>query len=130
MYALEDGGERMDYGEGSAIREPTTGKGDMYSLPSAAILRLSRHCELGANKYGRRNYMNGMPVSRFLDSALRHIFKYLDGTDNEDHLAAAAFNILGAMQMEMRNPDMQDIPERKDKEVYNYGTQTNDSYQY
>lgn len=102
------------------MREPTDGKGDMYSLPPAAMLRLSRQYEQGAAKYSQKNYMKGIPVSRFMDSALRHIFKYLDGMDDEDHLSAAAFNILGAMQMENRNPDMQDIEERAGKSTFEY----------
>jgi len=118
--SLDDSGKRINYGEGKAEREPNTGKGDMYSLPPAALLRLSMHYELGSRKYSQRNYMKGIPVSRFMDSALRHMIKYLDGMDNEDHLAAAAFNVLGAMQMELRNPDMQDIEERKDKNVFRY----------
>ena len=117
---LTDNGNRISYGEGNAIREPTDGKGDMYSLPPAAMLRLSKHLELGALKYSPRNYLKGILVSRFIDSALRHLFKYLDGMDDEDHLSAVAFNILGAMQMECRNPDMQDIPERKGKKIYDY----------
>ena len=117
---LEDTGVRIDFGEGKAIREPTIGKGDMYSLPPAALLRLSKHYELGALKYSRKNYMKGILVSHFMDSALRHIWKYLDGNDTEDHLSAAAFNILGAMQMELRNPDMQDIEERKGKNIFQY----------
>lgn len=120
---LPDTGKRENYGPTGAIREPTDGKGDMYSLPPAAILRLSRHYELGSRKYSQRNYMKGMPVSRFMDSALRHLFKYLDGADDEDHLAAAAFNVLGAMQMELRNPEMLDIPERQGKNVFEYWEQ-------
>ena len=119
-YKLEDTGVRIEFGEGKGIREPTIGKGDMYSFPPAALLRLSKHYELGSLKYSRKNYMKGLPVSHFMDSALRHIYKYLDGNDLEDHLAAAAFNILGAMQMELRNPDMLDIEERKEKNVFQY----------
>lgn len=103
-----------------ANRDMADGKGDMFSLPAAAILRLSRHYELGAKKYSRLNYQMGIPVSSFMDSALRHIFKYLDGWDDEDHLSAAAFNILGAIQMEERNPDMQDVEARKGKNTFSY----------
>lgn len=101
--------------ESGAVRDDVEGKGDMFSLPPAAIIRLSKHYEIGAKKYTRLNYMKGIPVSSFMDSALRHIFKYLDGWDDEDHLSAAAFNILGAMQMEERNPEMNDIESRKGK---------------
>jgi hypothetical protein len=111
---IKDSGTRREF-ETGAVRDMAEGKGDMYSLPAAAIIRLSKHYELGAKKYSRLNYQKGIPVSSFMDSALRHIFKYLDGCDDEDHLSAAAFNVLGAMQMEERSPDMQDVEARKTK---------------
>lgn len=119
MAEIKDSGERREFGTG-AVRDMADGKGDMYSLPPAAILRISKHYELGAKKYSRHNYMKGIPISSFMDSALRHIFKYLDGWDDEDHLAAAAFNILGAIQMEERNPDMQDVEARIGKQDFTY----------
>lgn len=84
---IKDSGNRREFTSG-AVRDIQEGKGDMVSLPNAAILRLSKHYEAGAKKYGRWNYTKGIPVSSFMDSALRHIFKYLDGWDDEDHLAA------------------------------------------
>lgn len=116
---LPDSGERRHF-ETGAQRDMAEGKGDMFSLPAAAILRISKHYELGAKKYNRLNYQKGIPISAFMDSALRHIFKYLDGMDDEDHLSAAAFNILGAIQMEERNPDMQDVESRKGKNSFPY----------
>lgn len=107
-----DSGTRREFATG-AVRDMSEGKGSMYAMPPAAIIRLSKHYEAGAKKYTMHNYMKGIPVSSFMDSALRHIFKYLDGQSDEDHLAAAAFNILGAMQMEERNPDMVDVEARK-----------------
>lgn len=118
---LKDSGARRDFGTG-AVRDAADGKGDMFSLPPAAMLRLSRQYEAGAKKYTRLNYMKGIPISSFMDSALRHIFKYLDGWDDEDHLSAAAFNILGAIQMEERNPEMQDVDSRAGKAEFNYPT--------
>lgn len=111
---LKDSGTRREFDTG-AVRDCAEGKGDMFSLPPAAIIRLSKHYELGAKKYTRHNYMKGIPISSFMDSALRHIFKYLDGQRDEDHLSAAAFNILGAMQMEERNPEMNDVDARKEE---------------
>jgi hypothetical protein len=116
---IKDSGQRRQFNTG-AVRDMQEGKGDMVSLPNEAILRLSRHYENGAKKYGRWNYTKGIPVSSFMDSALRHIFKYLDGQDDEDHLSAAAFNILGAMEMEAKHKELIDIPNRKDKKVFNY----------
>ena len=116
---IKDSGERTDFSTG-AVRDMHEGKGDMVSLPNAAILRLSKHYEAGAKKYGRWNYTKGIPCSSFLDSALRHLFKYLDGWDDEDHLAAAAFNVLGAMEMEAHHPGMNDLPNREGKCCFNY----------
>ena len=114
-YGLHDSGERRAFPTG-AVRDMAEGKGDMYSLPAAAILRLSKHYEAGAKKYGRLNYQKGIPISAFMDSALRHIFKYLAGHNDEDHLSAAAFNVLGAIQMEETHPEMMDVEARILKE--------------
>lgn len=116
---LKDSGERREFTTG-AVRDMAEGKGDMLSMPWESILRLSKQYEAGAQKYGRFNYQKGIPVSSFMDSAMRHISKYLCGADDEDHLSAAAFNILGAMLMENTNPEMQDLPNRKGKNTYGY----------
>ena len=116
---IKDSGERTMF-ESGAVRDMHEGKGDMVSLPNSAILRLSKHYESGAKKYGRWNYTKGIPVSSFLDSALRHIFKYLDGWDDEDHMSAAAFNILGAMEMEAKHKELIDIPNREGKKTFDY----------
>lgn len=47
-----------------------------------------------------------------LDSAIRHLMKYMDGWQDEDHLCAAATNLLMAMWTEEKHPEMQDIPAR------------------
>ena len=109
-----------------AIRDSATGKGDMFAMPAAALLRLSKHYEQGSIAYGRLNYQKGMPCSRLLDSAKRHIEKYLDGQDDEDHLSAAAWNILAALQMEERNPTMQDIEARHGKKTVFYEDEKGD----
>ena len=116
---IEDSGSRTEFKTG-AVRDMHEGKGDMVSLPTAAILRLSKHYENGAKKYGRWNYSKGIPVSSFLDSALRHLFKYLDGWDNEDHLSACAFNVLGAMEMEAKHKELIDLPNRNGKNTFDY----------
>ena len=116
---IKDSGDRTKFDTG-AVRDLHEGKGDMISLPWDALLRISVHYENGAKKYGRFNYQKGIPVSYFIDSAMRHLAKYMSGWDDEDHLSAAAFNILGALQMEETNPDMCDLPQRKTKRKYNY----------
>ena len=45
---------------------------------------------------------------------------YRCGMDDEDHLAAAAFNVFGAMLMENTMPEMQDLPLRQGKNTFDY----------
>ena len=116
---IKDSGERTEF-ESGAVRDMHNGKGDMASLPWEAVLRLSKHYEAGTIKYKRWNYRLGIPVSSFIDSACRHLAKYQCGCDDEDHLAAAAFNILGAMLMENTMPEMVDLPMREGKKTYGY----------
>ena len=111
MTTLHDSGERREFDSG-AVRDMQEGKGRCDLLPACALLRLSRHYEAGAAKYEPRNWEKGMPVSVMIDSGIRHILKYLDGWTDEDHLCAAAWNILGAMWMEEKRPDLIDIPAR------------------
>ena len=116
---IKDSGERTTFNPG-AQRDMHSGKGDMASIPWEAILRLSKHYENGAEKYERWNFRKGIPVSSFIDSACRHLAKYQCGCDDEDHLSAAAFNILGAMLMENTMPEMQDLPMRKGRNTFAY----------
>ena len=116
---IKDSGERTTFSTG-AQRDLSVGKGDMLSMPWAALLRLSKLYENGARKYKRYNYMRGIPTSSFIDSAMRHLAKYCAGEDDEDHLASAAFNVLGAMLMEESYPDMCDIPMRDGKNKFKY----------
>ena len=76
---IDDGGERMSYGEGKAVREPSTGKGRYDLITPFGIARLAKWYELGAAKYADRNWEKGMPFSRYIDSAKRHIDKYIMG---------------------------------------------------
>ena len=116
---IKDSGERTVLTTGS-VRDKNEGKGDMASIPWESILRLSKHYENETKKYQRWNFRKGIPVSSFIDSACRHLAKYQCCTDDADHLAAAAFNVLGAMLMENTMPDMNDLPLRKGKKTFNY----------
>ena len=53
----------------------------------------ARYMELGATKYGDRNWEKGQPLSRYLDSACRHLSKYMMGMRDEPHLLACRWNI-------------------------------------
>lgn len=109
---IKDSGERREFATG-AVRDMQEGKGRCDLLPACAILRLARHFEAGAIKYSERNWEKGIPIHSFIDSAIRHTMKYLDGYTDEDHLCAAAWNLMCAMWMEEKHPELQDIPTRR-----------------
>lgn len=98
---VKDSGSRQEFATGS-VRDNPEGRGRYDLLPPYAIFRLARHYENGAKKYGDRNWEKGQNLSRYLDSAIRHLFKYLGGSRDEDHLAAAAWNALAFIETEHR----------------------------
>ena len=55
---------------------------------------LAVHFENGARKYGDNNWQKGQPLSRYYASAFRHLLAVRDGREDEDHLAAVAWNVL------------------------------------
>ena len=112
--AIKDSGERTTFSTG-AVRDMHEGKGRMDLLPRAAIIEVSKHCENGAKKYGEHNVDRGIPTHSLLDSAMRHAAKYLDGQDDEDHLLAAAWNLLWAIEMRCKKPECVDTPWREEK---------------
>lgn len=94
MFMVCDTGKRQKFVTG-AIRDTNAGRGRFDLLPAYAILRLAKHYEAGSNKYPERNWEKGQPLSRFIDSALRHLFSFMDGDRTEDHLAAVLWNVAG-----------------------------------
>ena len=101
----------MQQFETGAVRD-TGGKGRMDLLPMCALIRISKHMEDALTHYPERNWEKGLPMHSMLDSAMRHLAKYLDGMTDEDHLCAAATNLLMALWTEEKRPDLQDIPSR------------------
>jgi hypothetical protein len=67
-------------------------------LKALAYTRLAIHYQNGAIKYDKNNWRKGQPVSRYYDSAMRHLWKIeLDYTD-EDHYAALLWNLIAIIQ--------------------------------
>ena len=75
---IKDSGERTEFGTG-AVRDMHSGKGRMDLLPWEALMEVSKHCEEGALKYGERNCEKGIPIHSLIDSAFRHLAKYMMG---------------------------------------------------
>lgn len=98
---IKDSGERTRFDTG-AVRDMHTGKGRMDLLPWEALVEVSKHCEEGALKYGERNCEKGIPIHSLIDSVFRH-------------LRAACWNCLFALYMEIKHPELQDIPTRMEE---------------
>lgn len=58
------------------------------------LLETAVHFEEGAVKYGEMNWQKGLPVSCYIDSAVRHYLKFLRGDDDERHDRAFAWNLI------------------------------------
>lgn len=99
---IKDSGSRTEF-ETGAVRDMHEGKGRCDLLPPNALLRLARHFENGVVKYGDRNWEKGIPENSFIDSGLRHIFKYMAGEKDENHLIAAVWNLICLVETEMKN---------------------------
>lgn len=79
---IKDSGDRTEF-ETGAKRDMHAGKGRMDLLPWYGIMEVSKHCEEGALKYGEHNVDKGIPLHSLLDSASRHLAKYMVGMDDE-----------------------------------------------
>lgn len=100
-----------------ALRHDATGKGRFDLLPYHAILRYARHMENGVTEGGYEpgNWRRGISVSRCISSALRHTFQYLEGFKDEDHLAAAIWNLCAIAHFEATMPAVCDLPRHKEQ---------------
>lgn len=74
------------------------------------VLELSKHFEAGAIKYGERNWEKGIPLSSYIDSAVRHYLKHLDGQEDENHFIAFIWNIICCIWTNKHLPEMRDLP--------------------
>lgn len=101
--------------ETGAKRNSQEGKGRYDLIPTEGLLRLAKHYETGANMHGERNWENGMYFTRLLNSAIRHTQQYLAGEVEEDHLAAACWNLFAIMHFERYGaPALDDRPYYKE----------------
>ena len=101
---IKDSGNRTEF-ETGAVRDCKRGVGRMDLLPWYGIMEVSKHCEEGALKYGEHNVDKGIPLHSLLDSAARHLAKYMD---DEDHLRAACWNLLWALNQRQTHPELDD----------------------
>jgi len=101
---VQDSGQMQSFDTGS-VRDTREGKGRFDLVSPIALKRIAQHYENGGKKYSDRNWEKGQPVMRSLDSAIRHIntlieYKQKGMALDEDHLAAACWNLMAIMHVE------------------------------
>ncbi len=96
MYKeVKDSGERYE-NELGGNRDTSEGKVDYTLIPVEGLKRLANHYQNGLKKYGRDNWKKLViedDMQRFKQSALRHMYAWIEGEDDEDHAFAVVFNI-------------------------------------
>ena len=110
---VEGSGNHKEYTTGSK-RSSRDGKGRFDLIPSHALTRMAQHFENGAKVYGDRNWEKGQPLSRYLDSAMRHLVEYLGGGRSEDHIIACAWNCFAFVETQKWIADGKLPPELDD----------------
>jgi len=90
---MQDSGKRQAFSTG-AVRDAADGKPRIDLISPFAEERLGEWLEQGCRKYSERNWEKGIPLSRSLASLCRHVNKYRQGDDTEDHLAAIMCNAM------------------------------------
>lgn len=95
----------------SGAKRIVEGKEDYIETTSwLAMKRFAEYMTSKQTVYGRGNWKKGIPIESYEQSLMRHLQKYLankyDGANfepNEDHLAAAMFNLMGILHEEQKS---------------------------
>lgn len=113
---LDDSGLRHTF-KGGGQREMAPGKGRFDLLSPLALFELAKHMEAGAVKYSPRNWEKGLPLSSFVDSAMRHLSQLMIGDVTEPHAVAALWNLhclvhtIEAIERGILDPELDDLPQ-------------------
>ncbi len=116
---IKDSGNRQEF-ESGAVRDMSKGKGRMDLVPWSAIIEVSKHCEAGAQKYGEHIIDKGVPLDSLMDSGARHLAKYIAGHDDENHLRAACWNLLWALEFSVTKPELNNLYYWQDRKPSGY----------
>lgn len=110
-YELKDSGARQEFATG-AKRDTQDGKPRFSLITPFGLERVAWIYTEGAKKYGDNNWQKGIPFSRYLDSAERHLMMFKQGRLDEDHIAQAVWNLLAIMHHQAVGPaDLDDLPQ-------------------
>ena len=83
------------------------------------MLEVSKHFEEGALKYGENNWQKGIPLHSYIDSAVRHLFKYWNNQTDERHDRAFVWNLLCAAWTYKNKPELDDFTKKGNTNEHN-----------
>ena len=88
-------------------------KNQLELLSAQWINGVGKVLTFGAKKYSAHNWRKGLQRSRLLGAALRHIFAYLGGDDNDQetgflHLYHASCCLMFASELHFTKPETDD----------------------
>lgn len=95
------------------------GKPPLSLIDRHAIEDIARVLGFGAKKYAAHNWRNGVAYSRLIDAALRHLYAFADGEDNDpesglSHVAHAGCCIIFLLGLQHSMPAMDDRHKQTD----------------
>jgi hypothetical protein len=117
----------METSETGANRESNSNRGRFDLIPYEAMEAYAKWIELGAEKYGDRNWEKGVSVKRCICSMVRHALKAANGWTDEDHLAACMWNAAAAITMLARFRGKEGIDDHPWSITKGYGTEIKQS---
>jgi hypothetical protein len=90
-----------------------TGKPPMELLSAIWLNGVADVLAFGAKKYAANNWRKGIQSTRLLGAALRHIFAYLSGEDNDPetgicHLHHASCCLMFLSELRIKRPEFDD----------------------
>lgn len=113
----DDGLDRTVFDSGAVRELDGLHKGRYDLLPVFATRALAKYYAECLRKYPERNWEKGIPYSSCIDSAKRHLDKYIMRMYDEDHLVAAIWNLLCILEFRERGMgDKLDNMPRYDKD--------------
>lgn len=109
-FEVKDSGEREQFDTG-AQRDVQDLKPRFDLISPFSLERLAWVYARGAEKYLPRNWEKGIPFSRCLASAERHLMQFKMGDTDEDHLAQAVWNLMAILHYQEVGPTgLDDLP--------------------
>lgn len=105
VASVETKEESTNFASG-AVRSADANHLDFMSLPLIGLIGAARTASEGGTKYGRYNYLQGMPSHDLLNHCFRHLVMYALGDRSEPHREHAVWGLLASIQQDTLDPEL------------------------